>query len=221
MRYISVAARESPLSCAQTQEVLNELKITYPDIEFELKMIKTSGDLDLTTSLREMDKTDFFTREIDRMILQGQCRAAIHSAKDLPDPLPKGLYIAAVTRGIDSSDSLVLKEGETLNSLPEGAVIATSSVRREDAVKSLRADFAFVDIRGTIEERLKTIEQGAADGVVIAESALIRLKLTHLNRITLPGETAPLQGRLAVVVRDDDYEMKEIFSCLCARSTQG
>ncbi len=221
MRHISLAARESPLSYIQTQEVLAELKKFHPEVEFDLTLIKTMGDKDLLTSLRNMDKTDFFTRELDCMLLQGKCRAVIHAAKDLPDPLADGLTVAALTQGVDSSDSLVLQQGETLDSLPSGAVIATSSLRREESVRKLRQDFTFVDIRGTIEERLKKIDSGTVHGVVIAEAAIIRLNLTHLNRFKLPGDTAPLQGKLAVLVRDDDSEMKELFSCLCALSTQG
>ncbi len=221
MRCISVAARESPLSYIQAQEVLSELQKFHPDIQFNLALIKTMGDKDLSTSLRVMDKTDFFTRELDNMLLQGKCRAAIHSAKDLPAPLPEGLTLAALTQGVDPSDSLVLQQGETPDSLPPGAIIATSSIRREEAARRLRQDFTFVDIRGTVEERLKKIDDGAVHGVVIAEAAIIRLGLTRLTRFKLPGEIAPLQGKLAVLVREDDIEIKELFSCLCALSTQG
>src|SRR5690348_1871807 len=96
------------------EEVLQELLQFHPDVEFEPIWIVTTGDRDLKTSLRSLEKTDFFTKEIDALQLSGGCRISVHSAKDLPDPLPKGLVIAALTRGVDPSDSIVLRSGETL-----------------------------------------------------------------------------------------------------------
>ncbi|MCH9609360.1 MAG: Porphobilinogen deaminase [Chlamydiales bacterium] len=191
-RSVSVAARDSKLSCMQVKEV----EALYPMFSFEKRLVKTRGDHDQKTSLREMDKTDFFTREIDQMLLKRECDLAIHSAKDLPDPLPDGLEVLVLTEGVDSSDSLVVR-GE----LKKGMVIATSSQRREEAVKMLCPSVNFVDIRGTIEMRLAKWERGEVDGVVLAEAALIRLGLTHLPRVTLPGPVAKHQGRLAIVGR--------------------
>ncbi len=215
---ITIAARDSALSKVQVEEVLLEIRQFFPQIEFISQYIQTKGDLDLKTSLRTIDKTDFFTKEVDELLLEGKCRAAVHSAKDLPHPLCQGLMLAAITKGVDSSDSLVLREGETLDHLPFGAVIATSSQRREECVKALRPDFNFIDLRGKIFERLLKLENGEADGVVIAESALIRLSLTHLNRIKLPGKTAPLQGKLAITVGQNDLEMIDLFSHIDIRN---
>jgi len=184
----------------------------YPHLQFEPVWVNTTGDIDKTTSLRHLGKTDFFTRELDQMLLSGEIRAAVHSAKDLPEPLPQGLAVAAMTRGVDPRDSLVLRPDESLATLPAGAVIATSSARREESVRLLRNDLKFIDLRGTIGERLEKLRTGEADGVVVAEAALIRLNLTHLNRIFLPGETAQNQGRLAILVREGDEEMKRLFA---------
>lgn len=208
---ISVGARNSPLSRKQVDEVYAELKAYFPDIRFQTTYVETTGDKDKTVSLRDLDKTDLFTREIDEMLLRKECRIAIHSAKDLPDPLPKGLYLAALTKGVDPSDALVLREGE---SLPTRGVVGTSSLRREESVKELFPDAQFIDIRGNIQERLGKLNAGEVDGVVIAEAALIRLELTHLNRLRLPGQPAPLQGRLAVVVREEDWVMRQFLSLL-------
>lgn len=209
---VKAGARGSPLSRAQMEEVIQEL--ARPDIAFEPVWVATSGDKDKKTSLRTLGKSDFFTRELDQMLLNGEIRIAIHSAKDLPEPIPAGLAIAALTRGVDPRDSLVLRKGETIKSLKRGAVIATSSERREETVRQLRADLAFIDLRGTIGERLQKLENKEADGVVVAEAALIRLKLTHLNRLFLPGETTLHQGRLAILCREGDEEMLRLFSPL-------
>ena len=158
--------------------------------------------------MRGLSKTDFFTKEIDDLLLKGQIRVAIHSAKDLPDPLPEGLVIASLTQGLDPRDALVF------NHLPKSPIIGTSSKHREAAVKILYPEARFVDIRGTISERIEKINQGEVDGVVIAEAALIRLKLTLLNRIYLPGETTPGQGRLAIVCKKQDHELIDFFSCI-------
>lgn len=218
MATIIVAARTSPLSQAQVEEVHEEVKRHHPTIHFKPLYISTYGDHDQKTSLRELDKSsDFFTREIDEALLQRRCSVAIHSAKDLPEPLRDGLTIAAITKGLDSGDCLVLKEGRTLESLPDGAIIATSSKRREENVCALRSHLTFVDLRGSIGERLALVESGQVDGIVVAEAALVRLKLTHLNRIPLPGSTAPLQGKLAVVVREDAPAMLKLFACIDSR----
>jgi hydroxymethylbilane synthase len=217
IKTIPTIARGSQLSRAQVQEVLLELKNFYPDITFDSLFINTLGDKDKITSLRTLDKTDFFTREIDEWQREKRGFVAIHSAKDLPDPLPSHLMIAAIARGVDSSDSIVFRAHETLESLPKGAKIATSSIHREQRVQALRQDCSFVDIRGTIEERLLQLEQCTIDALVVAEAALIRLQLTHLHRMKLPGETAVGQGQLALVVRKEDYALQELLKPLDVR----
>lgn len=211
---IRVAARTSPLSRAQVQEVLELLRISHPTIEFDVFYIPTTGDKDLLTSLRMMERTNFFTKEVDEAVLQGIADIGIHSAKDLPELLSEGLTLFHMTKGIDSSDVLVLKDEVSLNDLPLNPIIATSSIRREEAVRELLPNASFIDLRGTIDQRLTKLVSGEADGVVVAEAALIRLKLTHLNRIKIPGETTPGQGKLAIIGRTDDEEMKDLFLSL-------
>ncbi len=204
---VKVGARSSPLSRAQVKEVYELM-----GQQFETRFFHSRGDLDRTTSLRDLDKTDFFTREIDRALLDGEIDAAIHSAKDLPEPLPEGLMIAALTEGQDSRDALVLHK-----SLEEIQLVGTSSKRREEQVSQLKEGLTFIDLRGTIEERLARLESDL-DAVVIAEAALVRLGLTKLNRLYLPGETTPLQGQLAIVIREGDQEMLELFSQIDAEN---
>lgn len=211
---ITCGARSSPLSRAQVTEIQRELLQHHPEVILEGVYVETTGDIDLNTSLRTLGHTDFFTKEVDTLLLQGTCRIAVHSAKDLPKPLTHGIEVICITKGVDPSDSLVLRNGITWRSLKKGAVIATSSERREQVVKTMRSDLTFRDVRGPIGMRLALLETGEADGVVIAEAALIRLGLTHLNRIRLPGATTPLQGQLAVTARNGDDEMRSLFACL-------
>ena len=207
---IKTGARSSPLSKAQFEEVVRELSLHHPELILEPIWAMSPGDRDKTTSLQRLGKCDFFTRDLDEMLLSGQIRIAIHSAKDLPEPLAKGLAIVALTKGVDPRDSLVMRPGTALEA---GFKIATSSVRREEAVSKLCPGLSFTDLRGTIGERLARLEGGEVDGVVIAEAALIRLKLTHLNRIYLNG-AVPLQGRLAVAACSGDAEIERLLQVL-------
>lgn len=211
---ISVAARDSRLSRAQVEEVYQELQMIQPNHIFVPTWIRTTGDGRLDLSLRFLSKTDFFTKEVDQWVLSGACRVGIHSAKDLPDPLEQGLKIVAITKGVDTRDVLVLSPYQTIDTLPKKARIATSSLRREKAIKRLREDLICVDIRGVIEARLAYLYRGEVEGLVVAEAALIRLGLTRLNRFFLSTEVAALQGKLAVVARQDDQEMLQIFSAI-------
>jgi hydroxymethylbilane synthase len=214
---IEVGARGSPLSRAQLDEVLHELLQYNAKVTFHPIWVETRGDKDQKTSLRTLERSDFFTHEIDTLQLARGCRIAIHSAKDLPDPLPKGLTLVALTRGVDPSDALVLRDHQTLENLPLKAKIGTSSLRREKNILELRPDLISVDIRGDIHTRLALLDQGIVDGVVVAEAALIRLKLTHRTHIPLCGERAPLQGQLAVVAGQGDEEMCQLFRCIDRR----
>jgi len=210
---IIVGARSSPLSRVQVEEVFSLLKIHHPDVCFKAQWFQTSGDLDQKTSLYSMEKTDFFTKEIDEAVLKGQCRIGIHSGKDLPDPLPKGLKLVACTQGINPSDVVVLRDGESLETLKVGAKVGTSSFRREKNIKEVRSDLLCMDIRGPIERRLALLDSGEVDALIMAKAALIRLKIFK-NEIELPGEVCPMQGRLAVVAQENDREIESLFSCI-------
>ncbi len=211
---VHIGARDSRLSKVQLEEVFNALKHYHPHIQVERYYMDTIGDRDQKKSLRTLERTDFFTRDIDQWVLQGNGRVGVHSAKDLPQELCSGLALFCLTAGIDSSDVLVMQPGLTLQTLPQGACIATSSQRREENVRQMRSDLQFCDIRGTIEQRLAHLTQTEIAGVVIAKAALIRLGLTNCNHITIPGPTASGQGQLAVVGRKDESTLQALFQCL-------
>jgi len=212
-----VAARSSDLSKAQVQEIYHELLMQVPSASFSTLWIETTGDLHLEISLKTMEKTDFFTKEIDLLLLKGTCRIAVHSAKDLPDPLPKGLSIVALSKGVDPSDVLVLRVPGDIADLPYGARVGVSSQRREAGVRYLREDLQCIDIRGTIHKRLDLLKRGELDAVAMAKAALIRLNLSYLPTLFLPISPAPLQGKLAVVAREEDEQMHALFSLLDTR----
>lgn len=210
---VVVVARDSPLSRAQVDEVYQEIKVHHPRIVFDPIWIKTTGDLDLTTSLLEKEKTDFFTKEVDEYLLSYKADIAIHSAKDLPENLPEGVSLICYTKGVDSSDVLVFREEDALSTLPLYAKVGTSSFRRIENLRALRSDLVPIDIRGTIGMRLDLLDQKKVDALIIAKAALIRLRLRRKTQ-ELPGPSAPLQGKLAIVARTDNRKMSDIFSCL-------
>jgi hydroxymethylbilane synthase len=210
---ITLGARDSSLSKAQVKELTALLLEHHPHVHFSFFYIKTMGDLDQTTPLSSLDKTDFFTKEVDEQVLKGTCRIAVHSAKDLPEKMPEGLEVICYTKSIDVADVLVLREGESLETLPAFAKIGTSSARRVQNLLALREDLVPKEIRGTIEKRLQLLDEGLFDGVIMAKAALLRLKLCR-NEMALPGASAPRQGSLAVVAKKEDVLMKELFQCL-------
>ncbi len=157
-RVITIGTRCSRLALSQIGEIIQTMTKRYPEIKVEVVSFKTSGDRDKATPLADVERTDFFTDEIDRALLEGRIDCAIHSAKDLPAPLTNGLAVAALTASIDPDEILVSRAGLLLDGLPRGATIGTSSLRRKTQLKMFRPDLNSVDIRGNIEERLELLD---------------------------------------------------------------
>lgn len=217
---ITVGARASKLSIKQFEEVVHAMQYYEPDLRFSLCCTQTIGDKDLKTSLRDLEKTNFFTYEVDQLVIERKCQIAIHSAKDLPDPLPQDLEVIALTQCLNAQDVLVIPLGKTKKDLENKPVIATSSINREKNILRQFPTAKVVDLRGTIGQRIDQVLQNKVDGVVIAKVALMRLNLMHLNMIDLMGETTPLQGSLAIVARRDNLKMKELFKVIDTRQNR-
>ncbi len=215
-----VGTRTSPLALRQVEEVLEALRKFYPDFKSEIVGIETYGDRDKTTPISDIEGTDFFTREIDKMLLNGEIDLAVHSAKDLPDTLREELTIAAITASIDPYDALVSKGNLKLDELKIGAKIGTSSLRRKTRLKTYRQDFRVVDIRGNIEQRLRLLDESDLDAIVIAAAGLLRLKLERRITQRIPFEILtphPLQGSLAIVVKEGNPELIDLLSVIDSR----
>lgn len=220
---IRIISRQSRLALLQVDEFeLSLSKETGPvDFDFELIKVESFGDKHKEVSLMDSSlASDFFTRELDNALLDGRADIAVHSAKDLPYPLPAGIELLALTKGGDKSDSLVTRDGLTLSQLPSGSRVGTSSAQRKAELLSLRPDLEVVPIRGTIEERVEQVNNGYIDALIVATCALDRLGLSHLRSEILPFKTHPLQGNLAVTARYDS-PLKELISALDIRKTFG
>ena len=195
---IRIISRQSRLALLQVEELVKEAGIT----DYELIKTTSYGDRHKEVSLMDEGLAqDFFTRELDEALLEGRADIAVHSAKDLPNPLPDGIELLALTEGKDPSDSLVARDGLTLATLPEGSKVGTSSVQRKEELLKVRPDLVVVPIRGTIEERIAQVDDGSVDALIVATCALDRLGLSHRATERLPFKTHPLQGKLAVTGR--------------------
>lgn len=214
---IKVISRKSPLALKQVEEVFS----LFPEIDYELITIPSFGDKHKEISLLENPPLDIFTRELDEAILLGTADLAVHSAKDLPYPLTKGLEVIALLDAFDQTDSLVSRNNLDLKELPKDAKVGTSSQVRRNELQALRPDIKTVGVRGTIEERIVLVDSGKIDALIVASCALRRLGLSHRATEVLPFETHPLQGHLAIVAKKDNIELKSYFSSKDIRNQYG
>ncbi|MEW6592799.1 MAG: hydroxymethylbilane synthase [Candidatus Hadarchaeota archaeon] len=195
---LKVGTRGSKLALLQTQLVLKKLKEVELAIEAEIKIIRTSGDLQQKKIPR------MFVNEINKAVLDGAVDIGVHSLKDLPTDIPRELEIACVPERKSPNDVLVSRWGLNLSELPTGAVVGTDSVRRISEVSFLRPDLKFKEIRGNIETRIRKLDEGLYDATIMALAALERLGLTERAAQTFELDEvvpAPGQGALAVVGR--------------------
>jgi hydroxymethylbilane synthase len=211
MRYL-VGARGSQLSLAQTNWVISELKKNTPQTEFEIVQIKTKGDTD-ARPLFTINQKGIFEKEIDRAVAEKKVDFAVHSLKDVPAELPEELVLACIPKREPANDIFISKDGKTLNAIKKGAVIGTSSLRRAVQISRQRPDLIVKPIRGNIETRIKKIDEGKFDGIVLAQAGIQRLGL-DVKFERLPVEIfvpSPGQGALAIVARKDNVTLIEIL----------
>ena len=213
-----VGTRGSNLALVQTNWVVDQLKKENPGVEFEVKIIKTKGDLIKDLPLDKIGDKGLFVKEIEKSLLDGEIVMAVHSMKDMPSYLPEGLKFAHSPKREDPRDALIFKEGyKSLDDLPQGARIGTGSKRRKYQLLKHRPDLEIVPIRGNIETRIKKIETEKLDGVVLAASGLRRAGLDDKIDYYIPTDImlpAPAQGILALEIREDDKETEKIIDSI-------
>ena len=221
---IVVGTRGSKLALVQTNWVVDELKKANPGIEFEVKIIKTKGDLVTHLPLHKIGDKGLFTKEIEQQLLDKEIDLAIHSMKDMPSVLPEGLKFASIPKREDPRDVLVLREGyKNIDDLPKKARIGTGSKRRTYQLLKYRPDLEIVPIRGNIDTRIRKIEDENLDGVVLAAAGLNRAGLHNHISYYLPTDVmipAPAQGALALEVRENDSNIEEIISHIKDETTE-
>jgi len=217
-RHVVIGSRGSILALAQANLVKNSLEANYPDLTFEIKEIVTSGDKDLKSNWENSNASlkSFFTKEIEQELLDGQIDIAVHSMKDMPAVSPKGLICGAIPDREDARDVLISKNG-FLVTLPQGAKIGTSSLRRVMNLKAIRPDFDIKHLRGNIHTRLKKLETEDYDAIILAAAGLKRTGMADKITEYLSGEAfppAPAQGVLYIQCRENDEEIKGILKSI-------
>ena len=221
---ITVGSRGSNLALTQTNWVINELKKFHPNIDFEVKIIKTKGDLIQNVSLDKIGDKGLFVKEIEQQLLNKSIDIAVHSMKDMPSSLPEGLKFAGVPKREDIRDVLILKEGyKSLDDLPRGSKIGTGSKRRKYQLLKYRPDLEIVPIRGNIETRIRKIEQENLCGVILAAAGLKRAGLEDKITCYLDADIvipAPAQGALGIEIRKGDSTIEDILSCIADKTSE-
>ena len=217
-RHVVIGSRGSILALAQANLVKSSLEANYPDLTFEIKEIVTSGDKDLKSNWENSNASlkSFFTKEIEQELLDGQIDIAVHSMKDMPAVSPKGLICGAIPDREDARDVLISKNG-FLVTLPQGAKIGTSSLRRVMNLKAIRPDFEIKHLRGNIHTRLKKLETEDYDAIILAAAGLKRTGMADKITEYLSGEAfppAPAQGVLYIQCRENDEEIKGILKSI-------
>lgn len=222
---ILIATRESPLALWQAEHVQGLLANLHPSRSFGLLGMTTRGDQILDHSLAKVGGKGLFVKELETALLEGRARLAVHSFKDVPMQLAHEFRIAAVMAREDPRDALVLAEpnGPALAELPAGARVGTSSLRRELMLRSKFPHLAVLPLRGNVGTRLRKLDAGEFDALVMAAAGLKRLGLANRIREVLPTALslpAPGQGALAIEVRADDEDAAALVAPLACESTR-
>ena len=205
---IRIGTRGSRLALAQAGGIRDALAAALPGSEPELIVIKTSGDRFVDRPLREIGGKGLFVKEIEQALVDGAIDCAVHSMKDLPGELAPGLVLAAVPNREDPRDVLVTRSASSLEDLPRGARIGTSSTRRRALCRALRPDLELAELRGNVDTRLRKLENGEVAGILLAAAGLRRLGVTPAGAHALdPTAFVPAigQGALALETRDDHF----------------
>jgi hydroxymethylbilane synthase len=200
---VILGTRGSKLALTQANACAERLRAL--GLEVEVRIIKTTSEHHPNLPLSVIDQRDVFTRQLDEALLAGEIDLAVHSAKDVPTEVPGGIVLAAITERHDPSDVLVSDQGCDLDALPEGAVVATSSLRRRAQLLHRRPDLRTVEIRGNVDTRVRKMREGQADALVLARAGLDRLGL-DVPHTVMPSQTmlpAVGQGALAVATLEE------------------
>lgn len=216
MKTVRVGTRGSKLALTQTHQVIEALQAHYPDVAFEAVVIKTTGDIRQGVPFRAVGAKGMFVKEIEEALLAGQVDFAVHSLKDMPSALPGGLYLAAIPAREDPRDAL-LSQGCRLAELPEGARVGTSSLRRQAQLRAHRPDLRLEELRGNLDTRLRKLDEGHYDAIVLACAGLERLGWAHRIVERLPiaiSVPAPGQGALALEARVTDENIRTLLATL-------
>lgn len=220
---LKIGTRQSLLALWQSNFIAGELRKKYPSCEVTLKKIVTKGDRILDVPLAQIGGKGLFTKEIEEELLDGTVDLAVHSLKDMPTVLPEGLCLTVITSRANVGDAFVSNKYNSFAELPQGAVLGTSSLRRRAQLLAARPDLKIVDLRGNVDTRLRKLDEGNMDAIILAAAGLQRLG--HGDRIKeiIPTSVclpAVGQGALAIECRTDNTEVREMLAFLNDKATK-
>lgn len=223
MNLVRIATRKSALALWQANFVKAELEAAHPGLQVELVPMSTQGDKILDTPLAKIGGKGLFVKELETAMLEGRADIAVHSMKDVPVDFPEGLMLHTICRREDPRDAFVSNSYQQLADLPQGAVVGTSSLRRQCQIKAIRPDLAIKDLRGNVNTRLAKLDAGEFDAIILASAGLIRLGFE--NRIASfleVGTSLPANGQGAVGIecRTADMAVQQLLAPLEHKETR-
>ncbi len=219
MKKITIATRVSDLALWQAYHVKEKIEEKFPDVSVELNKIVSRGDKVLDKPLALIGGKGHFTKELEEAMLRGEADMAVHSLKDVPTYIPEGLELAAITQRQDQSDVFLSHKYDALHSLPEGAVVGTTSLRRRMQLLKMRPDLQLKDLRGNVNTRLRKLKEGEYDAIILAYIGLHRLDLLkdipHVEKLSLDAMIPPMgQAALGIEIVKENRLAREIAVAL-------
>ena len=219
---IKIATRQSPLALWQANYVKDRLQQLYPDLTIELVPMVTKGDVILDSPLAKIGGKGLFVKELENALLNKEADIAVHSMKDVPMQFPEGLGLAVICQREDPRDAFVSHSYRTFAELPQGAVVGTSSLRRQCQLKALRPDLDIRSLRGNVGTRLSKLDNGDYDAIILASAGLIRLGLADRIASFIDVEQslpAAGQGAVGIECRTDDMQVQALLAPLADAET--
>lgn len=219
---IRIATRESPLALWQAEYIKARLLAAHPGLRVELLGMTTRGDQILDSPLAKVGGKGLFVKELETALLENRADIAVHSMKDVPMEFPDGLGLAIICEREDPRDAFVSNRYDSLDALPKGAVVGTSSLRRQCQLKAARPDLQIADLRGNVNTRLRKLDAGEYDAIILASAGLLRLEMAERIRQRIDVEyslPAGGQGAVGVETRIDDQRMQALLAPLHHQGT--
>ncbi|BDS32396.1 MULTISPECIES: hydroxymethylbilane synthase [Aeromonas] len=216
-RTLRIATRKSPLALWQANFVKDRLEALHPDLQVELVPMSTQGDKILDTPLAKVGGKGLFVKELETAMLEGRADIAVHSMKDVPVEFPDGLGLHTICEREDPRDAFVSNYFNQIDELPQGAVVGTSSLRRQCQLRAARPDLVIRDLRGNVNTRLAKLDAGDYDAIILAAAGLKRLEMAHrIAAFIEPEQSLPANGQGAVGIecRLDDHELHALLAPL-------
>jgi hydroxymethylbilane synthase len=217
MSLLRIATRQSKLALWQAEHVATQLRAAHPKLQVELVRMTTQGDRILDRPLADIGGKGLFIKELEVALAEGRADIAVHSMKDVPSELPEGMMLAAMLPRADPRDAFVSNRFETFESLPQGARVGTSSLRRQSQLRHVRGDLQIAPLRGNVDTRLRKLDEGEFDAIILASAGLIRLGLSERIKQLMPVEQslpAVGQGIIGIECRSEDFAAQEYVKIL-------